>query len=306
MILDQSVGWEGIYPVEPAFIPVVQLNYLTGRAVPVAAGPLKHLESPDDAALDHPLHDQAGIELILRVLRESSEPVYVSVVGSARPLAAAYNRDPDMVRKKVRAILLNAGSTGSFFEWNVEIDPMAYICLFKSGMTIYWYPCATENGPFDSDNHNTFWRTSHRTIFKDLPLPMRAWFTHSYSGNMRGDIIRALHEQGNWSPWDNIFSAPARNLWSTASLITAANRALVKTGEGWRFVSKSEATTDAARQRLGLKPVNVTIDEGAITSWTPSEGGSNVMLYGRDHGPEHTEAMAEALNALLCSIHAEL
>ncbi|MBI2843948.1 MAG: hypothetical protein HYX78_11165 [Armatimonadetes bacterium] len=303
VVLDYSGGWEGCYPIEPAFIPVVQLNYLTGRAVPVAVGPISPLTSPDDTCTDRPLREQAGIELITRVLRESPSPAYVSVVGSTRALTAAINRDPELARKKIRAVLLSAGATGDFKECNVEMDPAAFVGLFRSGVKIHWFPCATEKGPFDTGEHNTFWCASHAQLFKDLPRPLRAWFTHSYTGNLRGDILRALDEQGMWPPWDNIFTVPVRNMWSTAMFVLAAGRVLVKVEAAWRFVSAESAPEDAPRQCLELEPVEVTVTDNAVTHWTPAGGGEpNVLLFRRNPGTEHTSAMAEALNSLLCSM----
>ena len=59
---------------DPGFVPVAQLNYLTGRAVPVAAGPIDPLQSPSDTAKDRPRHEQAGIELLLNAMRQCNEP----------------------------------------------------------------------------------------------------------------------------------------------------------------------------------------------------------------------------------------
>ena len=73
-----------------------------------------------DAKLDAPGFEQTGIELILRTLRESSEKVDILSFGSARALAAAWNRQPDLLREKVNRIHLSAGaSSPTFQEWNV-------------------------------------------------------------------------------------------------------------------------------------------------------------------------------------------
>ena len=126
---------------EPGFVPVMQLCFLTGRAVPVAAGPSTPLRSTGDRALDRPANQQAAVELTLKALRESPAPAYVQVLGSARILMAAYNRDPKLVKSKVRAVLLNAGSSAeSSMEWNVEIDTPAYVALMRSELPVEWYP----------------------------------------------------------------------------------------------------------------------------------------------------------------------
>src|ERR687894_384671 len=65
--LDQVA--EGDLHREPGLLSVVQLQQLTGHTYPVAIGPLDPLAEPGDAARDVPRSQQAGVELILRVLR---------------------------------------------------------------------------------------------------------------------------------------------------------------------------------------------------------------------------------------------
>ena len=52
VILDPTRKFLG--ELDPGFVPVAQMNYLTGRAVPVAAGPSDPLRSPSDTATDRP------------------------------------------------------------------------------------------------------------------------------------------------------------------------------------------------------------------------------------------------------------
>jgi hypothetical protein len=285
---------------DPGFVPVAQLAYLLGRSVPAAAGPSQPLTDPRDDATDRPLHDQTGIRLLLEILEDSQDPVVISVVGSARVLTAAYNRNPDLVRAKVRSVLLNAGSTaGTRREWNVGLDPAAYIGLWNSGLPIHWYPCATENGAFDPDHERgTYWKTTHGAIFRDLPHPLRSWFLYGFTGNRQGDIIRVLAEEGKGGVWENLLPG-GRNLWSTASLVMAAGRTLAKTSQGWRFVPASQgATVWPWRQ----DPIEVRVNAEAEVQWQVVESGGNALLFGRQKGGHFGEAMAEALNALLASI----
>ena len=54
---------------------------------------------------DAPAFQQQGVELMLRVLREAAEPVHIVSFGSARPLAVAWNRQPDLLRRRSPAPL---------------------------------------------------------------------------------------------------------------------------------------------------------------------------------------------------------
>lgn len=287
---------------DPGFTSVTQLNYLTGRAVPAATGPTLPLKSPDDKALDRPRREQAGIQLLLDVLDNSSRPVVISIVGSARVLTAAFNRNPDLVRTKTRAVLLNAGSTtDKHREWNVNLDPAAYIGLWRSGLPIHWYPCATDRSAFDAAHERgTYFKAKHEIIFRELAQPLRAWLAYAFSGNGRGDIIRALAEGGEGSVWHNLLAAE-RNLWSTASLVMAAGRILGRTADGWAFVSPgSPEVIETWHWRLD--PIEAVVNDHGDVRWQVAAKAGQMRLFGRRGGAEFSAAMAEAFNALLQTI----
>ncbi len=294
---------------EPGFVPVAQMCFLTGRSVAVAAGPASPLRSTGDTARDRPRNEQAAVELMLRALRESPAPSYVQVVGSARILMAAFNRDPALLKKKVRAVLLNAGSSaGNSMEWNVEIDRHAYAGLMRSGLPIDWYPCGGP-GPnrvsaFNSSEHNTFWKIPHRVLFRGVPEPLLAWFVHGLTASSRGDILGALGEEGKGYAAGLVLN-DTRNMWSTASMVLAAGRVLAKMPEGWRFVPAGEVPAGTRTMKMGLEPVEVAANDDGTTRWKPAQGASNIRLFRRQPGPELDAAMAEALNALLRSLRVE-
>ena len=56
-------------PRDPGFIPVLQLNYIFGRNVPVAVGPFSNMKNIQDKMLDIPAFQQQGVELILKTLK---------------------------------------------------------------------------------------------------------------------------------------------------------------------------------------------------------------------------------------------
>ncbi len=289
-------------PRDPGFVPVTQLSYLTGRHVPVAMGPVEPLRNPKDIASDQPRHEEAAVLMVLEILKSSAQRVVISCVGSARVLTAAYNRDPDLLREKIAYVILNAGSTGGpKMEWNAGLDPAAYVGLWRSGLPIRWYPPATKSGAFDpASDRGTYWKASHTELFKDLPDPLRAWITFTFTGNWRGDIIRALSEMGNGSAWQDLLAAE-RNMWSTASLVMASGRVLARTTEGWRFVPESTASGyEVWPWRLDHIEASVN-DDGKI-SWKLVTNGGNALLFGRRGGTEYGVAMAEAFNALLKTI----
>ena len=293
-------GWD--IARDPGYVPVAQLNYLTARSIPAAMGPIDPLAHPGDDARDRPLAEQGGITLLLEVLERSSEPVTISVVGSGRVLAAAFNREPALLNAKTRAVLLNAGSTGGpKREWNVGLDPAAYIALWRSGLPIHWFPCGTDHGAFDpTHERGTYWKVAHAVLFRDLPDGLRAWIGHAFTGSPRGDIIRALAEGGRGAEWARVL-AGERNLWATASLALGAGRVLARTTEGWRFVPAG-GSAGLEQWPFRLDPIRATVDDEARVSWQLAEEPGSARLFGRKPGADYGLAMAEALNALLRGI----
>ena len=289
-------------PRDPGFVVVAQLAYLTGRAFPVAVGPAHPLRDTLDTAKDQESTGQSGVSLLLKVLEESSTPMVISVVGSARVLAAAFNRNPDLVRSKTRAVLLNAGSLGGTKqEWNVGLDLAAYTRIWQADLPLHWYPCATERGAFDaSHERGTYWKATHADLFRNLSAPMKAWISYAFAGNGRGDIIRCLQEEGKGSVWEGIL-AGQRNLWSTASLVMAAGRVLAHTENGWRFVPR-DAAANLDVWEFRLDPVKGDINDAGAVSWQQAEKDSRAKLFGRRPGAAYATAMTEALNSLLQTI----
>ena len=163
-------------PRDPGFIPVWQLNALFGRNVPCAVGPYGAMRSPADPMRDAPAFQQHGVELMLKVLRESAEPVHVVSFGSARPLAVAWNREPELLRRKVACAICCAGAAPTgYLEWNVMLDVAAFVRLLRSDLPLALYPCATDKGPFDVGPNNTFWKLLDLGFLRDLSPGLRRY-----------------------------------------------------------------------------------------------------------------------------------
>ncbi|MDI1248572.1 MAG: hypothetical protein PSV13_06780 [Lacunisphaera sp.] len=293
-------GWD--IARDPGYVPVAQLSHLTGHAIPVAMGPIDPLKHPADDARDRPLAEQGGIALLLDVLARSPEPVTISAVGSARVIAAAFNREPELLRAKTRAVLLNIGSTGGpKREWNVGLDPSAYVALWRSGLPIHWFPCGTDKSAFDpAHERGTYWKVPHAVLFRDLPDGLRAWLDYAFSGSPRGDIITALAAGGRGPEWAKVL-AGERNMWATVSLVLGAGRVLARTPAGWRFVPTA-AAGGLELWPFRLDPIRATVDDEARVSWQVAEEPAPVRLFGRKPGADYGVAMAVALNALLRGI----
>jgi rhodanese-related sulfurtransferase len=290
-------------PYDPGYITIGQLCYLTGRAFPVAVGPKDKLRSLTDSAADRPASEQAAITLLLKVLRESRERVLVNTTGTCRIIAAAWLREPDLFREKVKAIVVNAGSSGPGpLEHNVDVDLLSYVIVMRSGLPIQWFPCASSTTnwgtPESSGPNNTFYRVPQQQLYAGLPQSLRNWLAYALSRSNRADILRALTEP----PADDANSPlnrGSRNLWSTASFMITSGRVLAKTADGWRFVPQSAAPANAEIEPLALIPIQFSITDAGQPTWSKATGAATMQLFQRNPGPQHTAAMAEALNALL-------
>jgi len=295
----RPAGWD--LTRDPGVVTVAQAGFLRGTTIPVAVGPRDPLTAMTDDISDRPQSEQVTVRLLLATLADSVEPVAISVVGSARILAAAYLQSPDLVRDRVSAVWINAGSTvDGELEWNVTLDPIAYRVLWEAGLPIRWFPCATENGAFDPEpERGTHWAATHGELLTGLPPHWRGWFVYGLSGSARSDFLRAMDELGSGPIWDNL-QAAKRSMWSTGSLVMAAGRCLARTEEGWRFVLESEAGERSwERWPWRLDPIAATVRTDAHIDWQPTDSATPHHLFGRKPGRAYSAAMTEALNALL-------
>jgi hypothetical protein len=219
VILDQGA----LQVTRPGTIPVSQLNRITGRNVPAAIGLAEKLRSPTDPALGQKLEFQQGVELILRTLRESPVPAAISMVGSARDVVAAFNRAPGLFRRKVGKILAFIGeaSDPKFIEWNVSLDPHAYVGLLRSGLPVYWVPCF-DGGPWINKGHASFWQAKHEDLLRNAPPQLLQYFIYALEKE-KSDALAFLSNAVDPGRKQRLL-AGTRNLWAAAVLEFLAGR----------------------------------------------------------------------------------
>jgi hypothetical protein len=289
-------GWD--IAREPGFEPVARMAGATRRTIPVAQGPHHPLSHPGDTCDDVPEEEEAGIRMILELLEGSPEPLTISVTGSPRAVTAAYNRAPWLLREKTLAVLLNAGSTGGpKVEWNVQLDPQAYIGLWRSELPIRWFPPGTESGAFDpAHERGTYFRAPQADLFRDLPPDLQGYFAHTLAGLPPGGAFPSRAAGQEDSTWRTILGQE-RNLWSTASLVMGASRALAETEDGWRFLPVGNVR-DATVWPWRLDPIRASVDAEGRVDWAVAESETRRWIFGRKSGREFGQAMTEALNAL--------
>jgi pyrimidine-specific ribonucleoside hydrolase len=283
-------------PRDPGFIPVTQLNCVFGRSVPCAVGPYTMMKSPRDKMLDVPKFQQQGVELILRVLRDSAAKVEILSFGSARPVAAAYNRDPNLFRKKVRRIHLSAGSSEpGFLEWNVLLDPKAIVCLLSSRLPVALYPCGTKDGAFAYGPHNTFWKLPDLGFIARMDPPLRRYLAYAFSRSSRTDFLRALEEEPPAEVMQTIFSR-THNVWETSPWMIVSGRSLVRTPDGrCRIVPARDVGPDDKVFTNQLEPCRVRVSDSGEFAFEPSRDKTSFSIINRGDPKENERALREAL-----------
>lgn len=214
----------------PGSTAVQQLCAITRRDVPYAIGLDEKLTSSTDPGASRPPQFQRGVELILQVLRESPTPVVIVQTGSLRDLAAAYNREPDLMRRQVARLYVNSGNAvGVQFEYNAQLDLIAYRRVMESDLPIYWCPCFGGSEAWSKGAHGAWWQFEQGALFNRLSPRLVSYFAYALLPMpVSVDPIRAVSRMG-LSPliaddWRTRTWAQQRSMWSTASLLDAAGR----------------------------------------------------------------------------------
>jgi hypothetical protein len=267
-----------------------------------------------------PAFQQSGIDLILRTLRESSEPVTILIFCSCRTVAAAFNREPELFREKVAAIHLSAGTsspdkfdvdfsknrriplqTGSsgYLEWNVALDPHAFVCLLRSGLPICLYPCACENGPFALDSHNSYYDLSSLRFIEKMEPPLRNYLHFALAPLCRNDFLLALEENPDPASLEEVCKINRHPVWETALWQLVTGRKLVRRGDGThRLVPVGALKKDDLVLSSDLRPCHLTVDDEGRFAFTWTEQPTPHSIYERKYPTENERAMRDALPAL--------
>jgi len=291
-----------------------QMAKITGQSPPPwKVGLPNPLCSPGDLALDQPEEFQGGVELILSTLEQSEEPVVMFMVGSCRDFVVAFNRNPDLLRCKVKAVYVNAGNGpgGNQTEWNVTLDPNAYVGLMSSGLPIYWCPCFLEVYQLPSPGdvtagkaYSTFYVVPNQAeLLASARAMVKNYFAYALSGS-REEPLGFLDKEVQTLP-----ESP-RNMWCTGPFLHAAGREIYQTEVGRWIASRPEnakesGATGPAVEVFRFEPVRVT------STWKDDQGkrfpefrdaddaeSSPIQVFRYTH-PDYNKIMPSVLAGLL-------
>lgn len=288
---------------DPGFIPVTQLNAIFGRDIACAVGPFTPMKHPEDRMEDIPFFQQTGVELLMKTLHESPVPVDVVSFGSARPLAVAYNRNPKLLRKKIRRAHLCAGSApAGFIEWNVQLDPHAFVRVLRSDLPLAIYPCGTEKDAWGLGTNNTFWRLPNLAFIRDMTPALQRYLVYAFEASKRIDFLAALEEEVPKEVMDRV-AARDHCVWETAVWMQVSNRRLVHRAEGsHRLIPATEIIASDTVLSNELRPCTLSVrDDGSFDFRDVKYKYARCAIYHRQNPEENQRALQEALPALYTS-----
>ncbi len=283
---------------DPALGAVAQFSRLTGLVAPVAVGTSKLMRTRNDTEPASERENGGAVRMVLDILRQSTEPVAISIVGGATDIAVAGKLEPDLFARKCAALYLNSGSAlpnpdrPGVLEFNVELNPAGFAALFDLPCPIYWCPCWHMTERHVVGRHGTFWRFPHREMLAGLREDVKKTFLYMFdqepSHRWLTYLRRPLDER-NWA----FFLEHERNMWSTASLLHAAGLTVSTTGA----IETRAQCRDAVFQFV---PVEVSCSDEGLTSWSPAKTSCPPrFIFEIGSEAAYAPAMTTALRTLL-------
>ncbi|MBI4889503.1 MAG: hypothetical protein HY821_02685 [Acidobacteria bacterium] len=284
---------------DPDVMAVAQMNYLTGKAVPVWTGAPAGAQG---AAL-------SGARSLHEVLRGSKRRVVIHVVGSSRDVAAAAKMEPRLFAEKCAGVYLNAGSgtqdraKAADLEYNVKLDPASYAAMFELPCPLYWMPCFEHaKGPFRVGQWGTYYSFRHADVLPALSQRVQNYFLMMYRHGQaakKGEVESA----GAWN-WLRGMDAPVdagqvaalgptlRAMWCTAGFLHTAGKTVTREGE----IVALGATKEPV---FTFDPIRVKCGANGVTEWEADAKARQRWIFHVRDAERYGAAMAAALRWLL-------
>jgi hypothetical protein len=289
VLIDSPFGYkyEG---KNPDIAAVAQMNYITSQAVPAVVGSPRSVKSRTDTQPQATKLDHSGIDVVLKIMEQATQPVIINVIGSCRDVAVAARKRPELFHSKCRGIYLNAGNgdpdaANQKIEWNVGLEPAAYAAMFDIPCPIYWMPCI--NG--------TYYNFRQDAILPHLSDEVQNYFAYMFARKTDHNWLayltdpkdqKLLGEQGG----------KTRNMWCTAGFFHAAGQTVL--GDG-KIVDLRRAKDKGV---FAFEPCRIECDDAGRTKWTPDPNSSDRFIFRvrdkENYGPATTVAMKSLLTSL--------
>jgi hypothetical protein len=301
IILDQQLYDKRPQSEGTGAVALRQMFEISRRTAPYAVGLRTALKSVDDKGIDQAAVCQKGAEMILDLLAKAAGKVVLQTVGTARDIAAAYNRNPALFHKKVSKIYLNAGIYGfpqGRMDVNLEKDRNAFIAIMKSGLPVYWAPC------FGESDYETYWQADQGKVLESATRRLQNYFLYAFSkgtgtfGPAAGQTIADPLEFLNRIPDNDALRKVyglSRNMWSTASILDAAGLKIYKNSQS-EYTASRRPIGDFTREvePYSFKRMKVFIDDqGRVHAGKP--GNIDLFIFHKNDPDEYRNSLESML-----------
>lgn len=145
-------------------------------------------------------------------------------------------------------------------EYNVALDPHAFVRLMRAELPFFWIPCF-DGGVFTNNGHASFWRVRQRELLARTALPLQQYFDYMLR-KKTDDPVACLSlpldpEEQTW------LMEKDRDLWCGALLGLTVGRPLRSQG----------------KDMVGFMPVEVSVDDAAVIRYGKRTGSRRVMRF---------------------------
>ena len=295
---------------DPAVISIAQMNYITGKTIPCCVGSDKEMKSLYDTQSDYHIN---GVNMIINTLRLADHKVMIHIVGSARDVAIAGNREPDLFAQKCAAIYLVAGrSDGDPNSYNVTLDCQAFARIFQLPCPVYWVPClkAIKDNKVVLGEYDCWYTFKQREILPDLSNNMQNFFIFAFKPGWQPNPKSEAEKSFSYASlqWlravtgepDNQavtkYGSFERNMWSTPAFLHCAGKTVTCEGE---IIDREKLEKDNAV--FAFKPVKIKIKDDKVIKWSLTEESTNRYIFQKNI-KYYDFAMTKALRELLISL----
>lgn len=304
IVLDQQLYDRRPLSEGTGAIPLRQMVEILRCTVPYAIGLRTALRSVDDKGLDQDAACQKGPEMILDLLGKTEGKIILLTVGTERDIAAAYNRNPALFRKKVSKVYINVGIYGfpeGRFDVNLQKDRNAFIVIMKSGLPVYWAPC------FGESNYETYWQADQGKLLEPATRRLQNYFLYAFSkgtgkirpsaGQTIADPLEFLNRTLDTDELRKVYGL-SRNMWSTASILDAAGLKIYRNKQG-EYTASRRPIGDFTREvrPYSFKQMKVSIDDqGRVYPQKP--GNVNVFVLHKNGSDEYRKSLESILSKM--------
>ncbi len=284
---------------DPDVMAVGQMNRLCGESIPAAVGSSQPFNG--DPHVELPKCETAAIRRILSTLRNATQPVAISCVGSANDIAWAAAYEPELFREKCAGVYLNAGAAqddpqrSELLEFNVQLNPAAYAAMFQLPCPLYWFPCWNQVEQREPGEFGTFYWMPHADVLDGCSKEIQNFFMYMFTQSNDPHWLLTLDAELDTDRWTAILRE-RRGMWSTASLLWMAGLTVLQDGN---IIPISEAH-EHRDLLFRMDPISVSCGTDGRTQWKLNSNANATRWIFHNLAPErYATAMTLAVRHLL-------